>query len=104
MENSGAAEGEAVNDEIDDEADIAGDIASSVQIAPTANTSTVGVPQDDPMLFVQLGDRVVYDSKKYQRTIGTVYYRSTERISVKPDGVSNTLHDFELEDNEEEEL
>jgi len=96
-------EGTGVDDELDDEADVEGAILSSVQIAPTGETNQLGVPADDPMLFVQLGDRVVYDSTKYGRTIGTVYYRGTDRISVKPDGVSNILHDFELEEDEEEE-
>ena len=97
-------EGTGVDDELNDEANVEGAILSSVQIAPTDNTNPIAVSQNDPMLFVQLGDRVVYDSTKYGRTIGTVYYRSSERISVKPDGVSNMLHNFELEDNEEEEI
>jgi hypothetical protein len=96
-------EGTGVNDELDDEADIEGSIQSPVQIAPTGDTNPIG-DEFDPMLFIQLGDRVVIDSKKYGRTIGTVYYRSLELISVKPDGVSNTLHDFELEQTDEEEL
>ena len=97
-------EGTGVDDELNDEANVEGAILSSVQIAPTDNTNPVSVSQNDPMLFVQLGDRVVYDSTKYGRTIGTVYYRSSERISVKPDGVSNMLHSFELDDNDEEEI
>ena len=77
-------------------------IQSSVQIAPTGDINPLG--DDNPMLFIQLGDRVVIDSKKYGRTIGSVYYRSLERISIKPDGVSNSLHDFELEQTDDEEL
>ena len=78
-------------------------IQSSVQIAPTGDTNPLG-DEYNPMLFIQLGDRVVIDSKKYGRTIGSVYYRSLERISIKPDGVSNSLHDFELEQTDDEEL
>ena len=96
-------EGTGVNDELDDEADIEGSFQSSVQIAPTGDNSSIG-DEYDPMLFIQLGDRVVIDSKKYGRTIGTVYYRSLELISVKPDGVSNTLHDFEVKQTDEEEI
>ena len=96
-------EGTGVNDEIDDKADIEGAVLSSVQVAPTGDTNPIS-NEDDPMLFIQLGDRVVIDSKKYGRTIGTVYYRSLERISVKPDGVSNMLHDFEVEQTDDEEL
>ena len=78
-------------------------VQSSVQIAPTGDTNPLG-DEYNPMLFIQLGDRVVIDSKKYGRTIGSVYYRSLERISIKPDGVSNSLHDFELEQTDDEEL
>ena len=96
-----------INDELDNEGDVEGDVEGSfespIQIAPTGDTNPLG-DESNPMLFIQLGDRVVYDSKKYGRTIGQVYYRSNELISVKPDGVSNTLHNFELEDNDEEEL
>jgi len=63
-----------------------------------------GAMSFDPMLFVQLGDDVVIDSTAYGRTIGTVYYRSENRISVKPTGVSNLLHTFDThydEDGEE---
>ena len=96
-------DGDGDGDEaVDDEANIEGSIESSVQIAPTTNTQELN--QDDSLLFVQLGDRVVYDSTKYGRIIGQVYHRSTSLISVKPDGVSNELYDFHLkEDNDEEE-
>jgi hypothetical protein len=97
-------EGTGTDDEIDDEAIIEGAAESSVQIAPTSDTNPIAQEQDDPMLFVQLGDRIVIDSRKYGRTIGTVYYRSLELISVKPDGVSNMLHNFELEQTDDEEL
>jgi hypothetical protein len=97
-------EGTDVDDEIDDEAIIEGAAESSVQIAPTGDTNPISQDIDDPMLFVQLGDRVVFDSKKYGRTIGTVYYRGLDRISIKPDGVSNSLHDFELIQTDDEEI
>ena len=75
---------------------------SSVQIAPTGESDNF--LDYDPMSFVQLGDRVVIDSKKYGRTTGTVYYRSLELISVKPDGASNILHQFEVEQVDGEEV
>jgi hypothetical protein len=74
---------------------------SSVQIAPTG---TDYLDEDNPMLFIQLGDRVVIDSKRYGRTVGMVYYRSLEMIRVKPDGVSNMLHSFEVEQVDGEEV
>lgn len=58
----------------------------------------------DPMLFVQLGDEVVIDSATYGRTIGSVYYRSQDRISVKPVGVSNMLHTFDIHEENGEEV
>ena len=74
---------------------------SSVQIAPTGEDY---LNEDNPMLFIQLGDRVVIDSKKYGRTVGMVYYRSLEMIRIKPDGVSNMLHSFEVEQVDGEEV
>jgi len=67
--------------------------SESVQIAPTEETSILG-KEDDPMLFIELGDRVVIDAKKDGRTTGIVYYRDGELIRIKPDGVSNRLRDF----------
>jgi len=58
----------------------------------------------DPMMFVQLGDDVVIDSRAYGRTIGTVYYRGEDRISVKPNGVSNMLHTFAIQNVDGEEV
>jgi hypothetical protein len=55
----------------------------------------------DPMLIIELGDRVLIDSKQYRRTVGRVYYRSPELIRILPDGVSNTLVDFPRIYNEE---
>ncbi len=63
-----------------------------------------GIMSFDPMLFVQLGDDVVIDSTAYGRTIGTVYYRGEDRISVKPVGVSNLLHIFEIHEEDGEEV
>lgn len=93
---------EEVDNEQSEEANILQDM-NSVQIAPTAEINEVG-NEFNPLLFVQLGDRIVVDSKKYGRTTGTVYYRSLELIRIKPDGVSNRLNDFEIEQTEEEEL
>ena len=63
-----------------------------------------GAMSFDPMLFVQLGDEVVIDSAAYGRTIGTVYYRGEDRISVKPTGVSNMLHTFHTHEEDGEEV
>ena len=63
-----------------------------------------GAMSFDPMLFVQLGDDVVIDSTAYGRTIGTVYYRGEDRMSVKPTGVSNMLHTFHIHEENGEEV
>jgi hypothetical protein len=57
--------------------------------------------EDNPDLFIQLGDDVIIESITYGRTIGTVYYRSLEMIHVKPNGVSNDVHRFAVEQTEE---
>ena len=56
----------------------------------------------DPMFFIQLGDEVLIDSATYGETIGTVYYRSQDRISVKPMGVSNRLLTFNIHNEDGE--
>ncbi len=92
---------EAVSD-----AEEAGDAfveSGGVEIASQAEISEIG-QEEDPLLFVQLGDRILVDSIKYHgRTIGTVYYRSLERIGIKPDGISDSLRWFDLEQTDEEE-
>ena len=70
-------------------------ISESVQIAPTSEQEI------NPNVFIQLGDDVIIESVTYGRTIGTVYYRSLEMIHVKPDGVSNDVHRFEVTQTEE---
>ncbi len=96
-------DGSATNN-IDEEPDIEGEISSSVQIAPTANTSIlVAEDENDPYLFIELGDRVVIDSTKYGRTTGYVYYRDGDLISILPDGVSNILHNFPVQQTDDSE-
>jgi hypothetical protein len=101
-ENNVIEEVEDVEEVESEDANVLQDM-SSVQIAPTAEINEVG-NEYNPLLFIELGDIIVVDSKKYGRTIGTVYYRSYELIRVKPYGVSNRLHDFELEQTDEEEI
>ena len=85
-------------DEVDDEAIVEGAAESSVQVAPTDNLNPALVEQDDPMLSIQLGDRILIDSK-YGRIVGTVYYNDADRLSIKPDGLSNRVVDFETDEN-----
>lgn len=77
-------------------------VDSSIQISANEETSEIENDTDE-MLFIQLGDYILIQSKKYNgQTRGTVYYRSLELLRVKPDGVSDTLHDFDLIQDEEE--
>lgn len=100
---------EAVEVDIDQneiEEDVAYDANSllqremSVQIAPTDESFV----EDNPMLYIQLGDRVVIDSTRYGRSVGRVYYRSLDIIIIKPDNVSNIIQPFEMEEVDDEEV
>jgi hypothetical protein len=73
-------------------------VSESIQIAPTV--SKLG-QEDNPDFFIQLGDDVIIESITYGRTIGTVYYRSLEMIHVKPNGVTNDVHRFAVEQTED---
>lgn len=86
------------------EADAEDVVDHAIQVASMAAMSDMEINNDDEMLFVQLGDYVMVESQKYNgQTRGQVYYRSLEKIRIKPDGVSDTLHDFELDQTDEEE-
>lgn len=75
----------------------------SIQIA----ASKIPVERD-PMLFIQLGDRI-YLQSMYGQTIGTVYYRSNELIRVRPDHLirsrsddaSTILYDFSMKETDD---
>ena len=75
---------------------------SSVQIAPTGEGYNY-VDDNNQMMYMQLGDKVVIDSI-YGRTVGRVYYRSLEMISIKPQDIPNVLQRFEFEDDDDEEV
>lgn len=80
--------------------------ASSIQIAPTPKSLSSDLVEDyeiDPMLFVQLGDYIYFESTKYGNGVGIVYYRSLEAIHVRQNGVSNRVVVFELEQTDDEE-
>lgn len=56
----------------------------------------------NPLLFLELGDRVLIDSEEFGRTIGRIYYRDAELIRIMPDGATNILLDFPRIYNEDE--
>jgi hypothetical protein len=59
-----------------------------------APATTTEADEYDPSSVIELGDRVIIDSKRYGRTVGVVYYRSGELIRILPDGISDRLYDF----------
>ena len=71
----------------------------SVQVAEPDRRDT---DEDDSMEnIIELGDHVVIDTTIAGQIIGTVVYRSLERISVKPDGVSHYLQHFTVSQTDE---
>ena len=95
MENSDPEE--SVTNDIDD-TDSPTEETIEIDTDTEQPQETSALDEWDPMLFVQLGDRIMIDSAKYGgKTIGTVYYRSQHLIRVKPDGVANLLRSFDLE-------
>lgn len=98
---SNVEEGEAeeLEENENDGVNVDGSIASSIQVASTA--SSVELDENNDELIIELGDDVVIDSKQHARTIGTVYYRDFDIIRVKPYGSTNTIIDFELEQDDD---
>lgn len=81
------------------------DQAIQVSANPLLSEMSIGQPNEDELLFLQLGDHVLIQSSKYNGpTQGIVYYRSLERIRVKPHGVSNLLHTFDVTQTDDEEI
>ena len=61
----------------------------------SAEQSSVEQDEDiDYNLILELGDKVVVKSEKYGEVVGLIYYRSAERISILPVGLTNTLISF----------
>ena len=100
---SNVEEGEAeeLEENVENEGvNVDGSIASSIQVASTEPSVELEDEYDDE-LVMELGDEVVIDSKQHARTIGTIYYRDFDIIRVKPYGSTNTVIDFELEQDED---
>jgi hypothetical protein len=72
----------------------------SVQISPTVPANT----GDERSSIIELGDYVVFETNTYGRIIGTVMYRSLERISIKPDGISHYLQHFMITQEDGEDI
>lgn len=72
----------------------------SVQISPTV-PANMG---DERSSIIELGDYVVFETTAYGRIIGTVMYRSLERISIKPDGISHYLQHFMITQEDGEDI
>ena len=49
---------------------------------------------------INLGDRILIESRRYKSTIGKIYYIDETLIRILPDGVSDRLYDFPLNNGE----
>ena len=98
-------QGESENGTVDvaDNAISIGDSTTDVEGDSTTDTATAAgtaagtaadIVEYDPMLVLELGDRVLIDRTHYGRTVGHIYYRDGELIRVLPDGASDRLIDF----------
>ena len=97
-EDAENAEAEAEDAEVVEDADA--DRPSFVQPIGGPQVASPTTNAEDWMMFIQLGDRILIDCQ-YGKVVGTVYYRSLELIRVRPDGVSNTLYHFNMEQTDE---
>jgi hypothetical protein len=70
------------------------DVDSGVQIQENIPEEEVLTSQEDGLL---LGDRILIQSKRYGQTLGTIYYIDDSLIRILPDGVSDRLYDFPIE-------
>ncbi len=60
----------------------------------------IDLGEDPNKDVVELGDRILVLGGKHDRLRGRVYYRDGEMIRILPDGVSNSLQDIPLVDEE----
>jgi hypothetical protein len=98
---SNVGDAEELEENVENEGvNVDGSITSSIQVASSASSVELEDQYDDE-LVIELGDEVVIDSKQHARTIGTVYYRDFDIIRVKPYGSTNTVIDFELEQDDD---
>jgi hypothetical protein len=56
--------------------------------------------QEEEGSSINLGDRILIESRKYKTTLGKIYYVDESIIRVLPDGVSDRLYDFPLNNGE----
>ena len=86
-------------EEEEEEAEEAAEEEEAINVNKPKNTNAIQITSllDDPYAnVIELGDRIYIDSERYGRITGTVYYRDGEFISIKPDGISNTVFTFEV--------
>jgi hypothetical protein len=92
------------NTVLEGEAEANAEAQEESNVAPTQPAQLYD--EFDINLFVQLGDTVRIKSKKYRNAgeiKGIVYYRSHERLLVKPFGLS-MVYEFKFEENDEKEI
>lgn len=74
---------------------------SSTESTSTTASTTSEEEDIDYNLVLELGDKVVIKSDRYGEVVGTIYYRSAERISILPIGLTNTLISFERTEDDD---
>jgi hypothetical protein len=76
---------------------------STVQIAAPAPVieEAAAAPGDPDYSVIELGDRIKLITRRNGTLMGTVYYRDADLIRIMPEGESNRLRDFSLDDTGE---
>jgi hypothetical protein len=64
----------------------------------TAESTKDEDEEEDPDL--NLGDRILVETKKYGKVVGRIYYIDDTLLRVLPDGSSNRLYDFPISEGE----
>lgn len=71
------------------------------QGAQEVDQNTNGEEEDedeDESTDIEIGDRILIESKAYGKVVGRVYFISDDLLRVIPDGVSNRVNDFPVID------
>jgi len=69
-------------------------------LLPINTNETKQEIQEEEGSSINLGDRILIESRKYKTTLGKIYYVDESIIRVLPDGVSDRLYDFPLNNGE----
>jgi hypothetical protein len=71
-----------------------------IQEAQPTQESQQSQQSQEEETSINLGDRILIESRRYKSTLGKIYYIDESLIRVLPDGVSDRLYDFPLSNGE----